>query len=64
MMMGGMVNYLGKFIPNLSQITVPLRQLLKKDVLFNLQQSQLNAISEISVSSHPHHVWSSTTLTN
>ena len=27
-----MVNYLGKFIPNLSQITAPLRQLLKKDV--------------------------------
>ena len=40
----GMVNYLGKFIPNLSQITAPLRQLLKKDVLFNLQQPQLNAI--------------------
>ena len=37
----GMVNYLGKFIPNLSQITAPLCQLLKKDVLFNLQQPQL-----------------------
>ena len=44
----GMVNYLGKFIPNLSQITVPhSRQLLKKDILFNLKQPQLNAISEI-----------------
>ena len=43
----GMVNYLGKFIPNLSHVTAPLRQLLKKDVLFNLQQTQLNAISEI-----------------
>ena len=43
----GMVNYVGKFIPNLSQITAPLRQLLKKDVLFDLQQPQLNAINEI-----------------
>ncbi len=43
----GMVNYLGKFIQNLSQITAPLRQLLKKGVLFYLQQPQLNAINEI-----------------
>ena len=43
----GMVNYVGKFIPNLSQITAPLRQLLKKNVLFDLQQPQLNAINEI-----------------
>ena len=42
----GMVNYVGKFTPNLSQITAPLRQLLKKDVLFDLQQPQLNAINE------------------
>ncbi len=43
----GMVNYVGKFIPNLSQITAPLRQILKKGVLFDLQQPQLNAINEI-----------------
>ena len=43
----GMVNYVGKFIPNLSQITAPLRQLLKKGVLFDLQQPQLDAINEI-----------------
>ena len=27
----GVVNYLGWFIPNMSTITTPLRQLLKKD---------------------------------
>jgi hypothetical protein len=27
----GMINYLGKFIPNLSDITAPLRELLKQD---------------------------------
>ena len=43
----GMANYVGKFIPNLSQITAPLRQLLKKDAFFNLQQPQLDAINEI-----------------
>lgn len=43
----GMVNYVGKFIPNLLQITAPLRQLLKKDVLFDLQHPQLDAINEI-----------------
>ena len=32
----GMVNYLGKFIPNLAEVTAPLRALLKKDVVFNL----------------------------
>ena len=27
----GLVNYVGKFIPNLSQITIPLRNLLEKN---------------------------------
>ena len=27
----GMVNYVGKFVPTISEITSPLRQLLKKD---------------------------------
>ena len=35
-----MVNYLVKFIPNLAEVTAPLRALLKKDVVFNLQKSQ------------------------
>jgi hypothetical protein len=28
----GMVNYVSKFVPNVSEITSPLRELLKKDV--------------------------------
>ena len=43
----GMVNYLGKFMPNLFQITAPLREMLKKDVHFELQQPQLQAINEL-----------------
>lgn len=29
-----MVTYLAKFVPNLSEITSPLRNLLAKDILF------------------------------
>ena len=43
----GMVNYLGKFIPNLAEVTSPLRALLKKDVAFNLQKPQLDAIEKL-----------------
>ena len=43
----GMVNYLAKFVPNQSQTTTPLRDLLKKDVHFDLQQPQLDAIAEL-----------------
>ena len=39
----GMVNYLGKFILNLAENTTPLLNLLKKDVIFKLQKSQLDA---------------------
>ena len=42
-----MVNYLGKFIPNLAEVTAPLRALLNKDIVFNLQKSQLDAIEKI-----------------
>ena len=28
----GMVNYLGKFLPNLSDVSAPLRKILEKDV--------------------------------
>ena len=42
-----MVNYLGKFIPNLAEVTAPLRAILKKDVAFNLQKSQLDAIGKL-----------------
>ena len=41
-----MVNYLGKFIPNLAKHTTPLRN-LKKDVVFELQKPQLDAIENL-----------------
>ena len=34
----GMVNYLGKLIPNLTERTTPLHNLLKEDVVFKLQK--------------------------
>ena len=43
----GMVNYLSKFIPNLAEVTAPLRVLLKKDVVFKLQKSQLDVIEKL-----------------
>ena len=43
----GMINYLAKFVPNLSQTTAPLRALLKKEIHFNLQKPQLDAITEL-----------------
>ena len=43
----GMVNSLGKFIPNLSEYTTPLRNLLKNDVVFELQKPQLDAIENL-----------------
>ena len=43
----GMVNYLGKFIPNLAEVTALLQVLLKKDVVFNLQKPQLDAIEKL-----------------
>ena len=43
-----MVNYLGKFIPNLAEQTAPLCNLLKKDV-FELQKPQLEAIGNLKI---------------
>ena len=40
----GMINYLGKFIPNLAEHATPLRNLLKKDVVFKLQKSQFDTL--------------------
>ena len=42
-----MVNYLEKFIPNLAEHTTPLRNLLKRDVVFELQKLQLDAIDNL-----------------
>ena len=43
----GMVTYLGKFIPKLSQETAPLRELLKKNVEFVIQKSQKDAFNKL-----------------
>jgi len=43
----GMVNYLSKFAPNLSEITSPLRKLLVKDVHFAWDQPQEQAFQKV-----------------
>ena len=43
----GMINYLGKFIPNLAEHATPLRNLLKKNVVFKLQKPQFDAIEKL-----------------
>ena len=53
----GMVNYLGKFIPNLAEVTAPLRVLLKKDVVFNLVRRYWKVENFDYVSSHSKNFW-------
>lgn len=43
----GMINYLRQFIPNLSEITSPLRELLKKDIEFQWTNIQKEALIKI-----------------
>lgn len=43
----GMVNYVGKFIKNLSQLTEPLRKLLLKDTVWHWEAEQENAVNQI-----------------
>ena len=43
----GTVNYLAKFIPNISTIIEPIRSLLKNDVLFVWENPQKNAFNKI-----------------
>jgi hypothetical protein len=43
----GTINYLAKFIPNMSRITQPIRILLRKDVTFHWDRDQENAFQEI-----------------
>ena len=43
----GMVTYLGKFIPKLSQETAPLRELLKKNIEFVIQKPQKDAFDRL-----------------
>lgn len=42
-----MITYLGKFVPNLSILTEPLRVLLKKDVEWSWQPDQQKAFEKI-----------------
>ena len=36
----GMINYVSKFIPNMSDLTAPLRQLLHQDVEWHWEEQQ------------------------
>ena len=51
----GTINYLAKFIPNMSTITQPVRSLLKSDIIFEWKESQEKAFQEIKevLSKHP-----------
>ena len=51
----GMVNFLGQFIPNLSETTAPLGSLFKKDTLWQWNHKHDQAILQIqcTLSSHP-----------
>ena len=51
----GMVNYLSKFLPNISAITEPLRQLEAKDVEWHWDENQQKAFDEVKtlITSHP-----------
>ena len=43
----GMVNYVGKFIPNLSTCSEPLRQLLNKDVVWHWDKRHAECIQNL-----------------
>ena len=43
----GMITYLEKFIPNLTEVTSPLRTLLTKEVEFKLKKPQLHGIGKL-----------------
>lgn len=43
----GLVNYVGKFIPNLATISEPLRQLIKKEELFGWTDTHKKAFKEL-----------------
>lgn len=43
----GLVNYVSKFVPNVSNLTAPLRSLLKKDVDFIWSHEHTNAFNKV-----------------
>ena len=45
----GMVNYVGKFVPNLSEITSPQREFLKNDVAWHWSERHASAFEEIKI---------------
>ena len=45
----GLVNHLGKFIPDLADPTAPLRQLLKKDSEWTFDHPQMQAFDKLKV---------------
>ena len=51
----GTINYLAKFIPNMSTITHPIREIMKSDVSFHWEGPQQNAFDTIRkiFSEHP-----------
>lgn len=51
----GLANYLGKFIPNFSHVSEPLRKLLEKEIVWEWSESQENSFKNIKqlVSSAP-----------
>ena len=42
-----MINYLGKFIPNLSDETAPLRKLLEKNVQWTSDKPQIDSVEKL-----------------
>ena len=43
----GMVNQMGRFAPNLTSLTSPLRELLRKDVMWTWETALQNALESI-----------------
>ena len=43
----GVVNYVGKFIPNMAAVTKPIRELLKKEVQFNWSHEHEEAFKQL-----------------
>jgi hypothetical protein len=43
----GIVNYLHKFIPNVAELSKPLRELLKKEVVFRWDFEQQKAFEQL-----------------
>ena len=49
----GVFNYVGKFIPDMSTIIHPIRELLKKEVQFTWQWEQIKAFQRVKLSAAP-----------